>query len=166
MSVADWLQRLSGKKSPPPGITRQDAMRVYPTRNPNLEWVLDEEGVVTATLKRPKDLRNRVIGGFLMLPEARSLKLDEVGTFVWNLCDGKHTVADLVGAMAEKYKLSRREVEVSLTEFLRMLAKRGMIVVAVPEDIVAHLDPEIVKSLGVVPTRPEGEGEGETMNDE
>jgi phage terminase large subunit-like protein len=162
MSATGWLERLSGKKSsPPPGITRQDAMRVYPTRNPNLEWQLDEEGVVTATLKRPKDLRNRVVGAFLMLPEARKLKLDEVGTFIWNLCDGEHTVADLVGAMAENYKLSRREVEVSLTEFLRMLAKRGMIVVAVPQDIIASLDPEIVKALGVVEVKGEGEAEGE-----
>jgi hypothetical protein len=161
MSLAGWLQRLSGKKAPPPAITRQDAMRVFPTRNPSLEWELDEQGVVTATLKRPRDLRNRVIGSFLMLPDSRQLKLDEVGTFVWNLCDGKHTVAELVAAMAEKYKLSRREVEVSLTEFLRMLAKKGMIVVAVPEDIVAHLDPEIVKALGVVAAKPEEEGEGE-----
>jgi phage terminase large subunit-like protein len=149
MSFAGLLRRLAGKKRPRPGISRQDAMRVSPVRNPNLEWELDEDGVVTATLKRPQDLRNRLIGGFLMLPESRKLKLDEVGTFVWDLCDGQHTVADLVSAMTEKYKLSRREVEVSLTEFLRMLAKRGMIVVAVPQDVVDTLDPETAKALGI-----------------
>ena len=150
-TIAGLIQKLAGKKEPGPRISRQDALRVYPTRNPNLEWEMDqEEGVVAARLKRPHDLRSRVVGGFLMLPDARTLKLDEVGTFVWDLCDGKHTVADIVGKMAEQYKLSRREVEVSLTEFLRMLAKRGMIVVAVPQDIVDTLDPETAKTLGIV----------------
>lgn len=149
MSLVSFLQRLAGKKPPRPRISREDALRVCPMHNPNLEWELDEEGIMTATLRRPRDLRNRLVGSFLMLPESRTLKLDEVGTFVWNLCDGKRTVADLVAAMSERYKLSRREVEVSLTEFLRMLAKRGMIVVAVPEDLVAQLDPETIKALGI-----------------
>ena len=162
MSWSMLRRFLGGKQAARPSITRQDALRVYPTRNPSLEWELDEEGVVSANLKRPQDLRNRVVGGFLMLPESKRLKLDEVGTFVWDLCDGKHTVADIVAAMAEQYKLSRREVEVSLTEFLRMLAKRGMIVVAVPQDIVDTLDPETAKALGIVEiARPE-EAEGES----
>ena len=151
MNLTDWLQRLAGKKTAlPPGISREDVRRIFPTRNPDLEWEVDEEGAVTATLKRAHDLRNRIVGSVLMLPESRQLKLDEVGTFVWELCDGKHTVADLVDAMVEKYKLGRREVELSLTEFLRMLAKRGMIVVAVPEDLVATLDPKTARALGIV----------------
>jgi hypothetical protein len=162
MSFSGLLRLLKGKPTPRPAISRQDALRVYPTRNPNLQWELDSEGVVSATLTRPRDLRNRVVGGFLMLPESKQLKLDEVGTFVWNLCDGEHTVADIVGEMAEQYKLSRREVEVSLTEFLRMLAKRGMIVVAVPQDLVEALDPATAKALGIVEIRqPEESGEAQ-----
>ncbi len=168
MSFTGLWRLISGKKAPPPSITRQDALRVYPMRNPSLQWEPDEEGAVTATLTRPRDLKNRVVGTFLMLPESKQLKLDEVGTFVWNLCDGKHTVADMVAAMAEQYKLSRREVEVSLTEFLRMLAKRGMIVVAVPQDIVDTLDPGTAKALGIVEikTVEETEEEGERESDE
>lgn len=154
MNFTGLWRLLAGKKAPRPSITRQDALRVYPTRNSNLQWEVDSEGMVSATLTRPHDLKNRVVGGFLMLPESKQLKLDEVGTFVWNLCDGKHTVADLVAKMADQYKLSRREVEVSLTEFLRMLAKRGMIVVAVPQDIVDAIDPETAKALGIVELRP------------
>ncbi len=161
MSPGLW-QRLLGKKAERPRIARRDALRVHPVRNPNLEWELDEEGVVTATLRRPDNLKSRLIGSFLMAPETRQLKLDEVGTFVWNLCDGQHTVNDIVEAMVARYKLSRREVEVSLTEFLRMLAKRGMIAVAVPRDIVDSLDPATAKALGIVEVRVVEQSEEET----
>ena len=160
MSPGLW-QRLLGKKAERPRITRQDALRVYPVRNPSLEWEIDEEGVVSATLRRPDNLKSRLIGSFLMAPESRQLKLDEVGTFVWNLCDGKHTVKDIVEAMVARYKLSRREVEVSLTEFLRRLAKRGMIAVAVPRDIVDSLDPATAKALGIVELKVVEEETGE-----
>jgi hypothetical protein len=54
--------------------------------------------------------------------------------------------------MAEEHKLTRREVELSLTEFLRTLSRRGMIGVAVPQEIMDKLDPEALKSLGVKDT--------------
>ncbi|HEY3397708.1 MAG TPA: PqqD family protein [Armatimonadota bacterium] len=145
------LPNLFGKPSSTrPQIARQDALRVYPVRNPSLDWELDDQGLVVATLVRPKSLKSKIMGSFLMLPDSRQLKLDEVGSYVWSLCDGKHAVTDLIAEMSDKYKLSRREVEVSLTEFLRMLAKRGMIAVAVPREIVDKLDPQTAAALGIV----------------
>jgi hypothetical protein len=90
-----------------------------------------------------------MLGMLLSTPDSRQLQLDEVGTFVWLLCDGEHTMDAIAQAMVEKYKLGRREVEVSLNEFMKMLAKRGMIVVAVPESVVEELGPEVAKSLGL-----------------
>lgn len=145
----NWLRRLLSKQPASPPISRQDALRVFPVHNPQLEWELDEEGMVTATLVRRQDLKGRLLSAFLMVPESRQMKLDAVGTFVWNLCDGEHTVNDIVEAMCDQYKLSRREIEVSLTEFLRLLGKRGMIAVAVPEEIVEKLDPDTAKALGL-----------------
>jgi len=36
---------------------------------------------------------------------SRQLQLDEVGSFVWQLCDGEHSMNDLVETMMAKYKL-------------------------------------------------------------
>lgn len=145
----NFLRRLLSKKPTSSPISRQDALQVFPVHNPQLQWELDEDGMVTANLLRRQDLKGRLLSSFLMVPNSRELKLDAVGTFVWNLCDGEHTVNDLVRAMCDQYKLSRREVEVSLTEFLRMLGKRGMIAVAVPQEIVDKLDPNTAKALGL-----------------
>ncbi|NLO72908.1 MAG: PqqD family protein [candidate division WS1 bacterium] len=133
-----------------PAVTRQQALRIYPVRNPGLKWKLDEQGLVRATLVRRRDLWGKLIGGILSTPDARDLQLDEIGSFVWMHCDGEHTLNDIVESMMEKYKLGRREVEASLNEFLRMLAKRGMIVVGVPKALIEEMDSEVVKGMGLI----------------
>ncbi|MCS7265828.1 MAG: PqqD family protein [Armatimonadetes bacterium] len=57
----------------------------------------------------------------------RQIELDEIGSFVWNLCDGSHTVADIAEALQKRYQLSRREAFASLAEFLSQLQRKGLI---------------------------------------
>lgn len=137
-------------RSAKPTVTRQQALRIYPVRNPGLKWRLDEQGLVRTTLVRRRDLWGKLIGGILSTPDARDLQLDEVGSFVWMHCDGEHTLNNIVERMMERYKLGRREVEASLNEFMRMLARRGMIVVGVPKDLIAEMDPEVIKEMGLI----------------
>lgn len=57
----------------------------------------------------------------------RKLQLDELGTAVWHLVDGNRTVRQVVQAFAREHQLHRREAEISVTQFLRTLGKRGII---------------------------------------
>ena len=59
------------------------------------------------------------------------MSLDEIGSLVWELCDGEHSVRHIVRALAERYKLHRKEAEVSVVAYLRMLAKKRFIAIAV-----------------------------------
>jgi len=136
-------------RRPAPQIPWDHALAIKPMQNPNLKWQYNEEGYAVATLTRRAGWRGRLISFFLAVPQERPIVLDEVGTFVWKICDGEHTVGDIVEALCNKYKLTRREVEVSLNEYLRMLAKRGMIIVAVPKDIVQELDQRTKRALGI-----------------
>ncbi len=136
-------------RQPAPQLTRRQALSIKPLHNPNLEWKYNEEGRVVATLTRRGGLTGKVITFFLAVPEERPVILDEVGSFVWKMCDGQHSVGQISEALSERYNLTRREVEVSLNEYLRMLAKRGMILVAVPQEIVEELDESTKRVLGV-----------------
>ena len=136
-------------RQPAPQLTRRQALSIKPLHNPNLEWKYNEEGRVVATLTRRGGLTGKVITFFLAVPEERPVILDEVGSFVWKMCDGQHSVEQISEALSDKYILTRREVEVSLNEYLRMLAKRGMILVAVPQEIVDQLDESTKRALGV-----------------
>ena len=136
-------------RQPSPQITRRQAMAIKPLRNPNLEWKYNEEGHVVAMLTRRGGPTGKLINFFLTVPEERPAILDEVGTFVWKMCDGEHSIEQISKALSDEYKLTPREVEVSLNEYLRMLAKRGMILVAVPQEIVDQLDESTKRALGV-----------------
>lgn len=136
-------------RQPSPQITRHQALAIKPLHNPNLEWKYNEEGHVVAMLTRRGGPTGKLISFFIAMPEERRVVLDEVGSFVWKMCDGEHSVEQISEALSDKYNLTRREVEVSLNEYLRMLAKRGMILVAVPQEIVDQLDESTKRALGV-----------------
>lgn len=57
----------------------------------------------------------------------KKLQLDRLGTSVWDLLDGQHTVRKVIDLFAEQHNLQHREAEVSVTQFLHSLGKRGLI---------------------------------------
>lgn len=133
--VNSLLERVGLKKKQMP-LSRDEAFEARPVRNPALKWRINEEDVVEVIVPRRKDMFGRLMGFLFFVPESRPITLDEVGTRVWNLCDGEHTVQEIVAELSKDYKLQRREVEVSLTEYLRTLGKKGMVGFLVPKDFI------------------------------
>jgi coenzyme PQQ synthesis protein D (PqqD) len=118
-----------------PQFTRQDVLAALPFRNELIEWELRDPGeeerekaaVVVLHIPRRQDRWGRLLNRVFEGPSHKQVILDELGTDVWQLCDGETTVDQLIRALAKKHKLERREVEVSLTIYLQTLAKRGFI---------------------------------------
>ena len=69
----------------------------------------------------------RRLGGPEESARIRKLQLDELGTAVWDLMDGNRTVRRIISEFAGTFQLHPREAEVSVTQFLRDLGKRGLI---------------------------------------
>lgn len=122
-----------------PQLTREQALAARPVRNPNLTWRTNDDGEVVVVLPRRNDLTGRLLAWLFFVPESRPVTLDEVGSFVWQHCDGSRTVAELVALLAKEYTLGKREVEVSLTEYLKTLGKRGMVGFLVPKELAEEL---------------------------
>jgi hypothetical protein len=116
-----------------PKISKQRALNSYPVRNQAVEWSADGEETVLV-LRRREDWVGRMLSLFFVVPKERKLGLDRVGSYVWQRCDGRHTVAELMQDLARRYKLNRKEAEVSLAAFLRQLGKRKLIAIAVPTE--------------------------------
>lgn len=140
-----------------PSLTRDQALLARPIRNPDLKWRASGDGEVTVTLPRRRDWVGKLLGFFFYVPDSRDLTLDVVGARVWELCDGEHTVAAMVEALAQEHRLHRKEAEVSLTTFLRDLGKRGMVAFAVPREF---LEPKAAEPdrKGATPQTPRPQG--------
>ena len=121
------------RRNPAAQITREQAMAARPLRNPSIETTRDENGEVSLKIPRRKTWFVNLVAKLGSMAEFRIVTLDKVGTGVWDLCDGEHTVKDLVAKVAEDHKLSRKEAEVSLVTYLRQLAQRGFIALVVEE---------------------------------
>lgn len=75
----------------------------------------------------------RRLGRGAQAPPRRKVQLDALGTQVWGLIDGRRSVGEIVLAFSEAQRLPHREAELSVTAFMRMLGKRGLIGIRTPE---------------------------------
>lgn len=124
------MKLLRRKKEPK--LTREQVMRSRPLRNALLQWETNDEGKVVITIPRRKDWLARIATIFFAVPSTRQLVLDdEVGSSVWQACDGEQTIDGIVKLLCQRYKLTRKEAEVSVTEFLRQLGRRRLVGFAV-----------------------------------
>jgi hypothetical protein len=53
--------------------------------------------------------------------------LDDVGSRIWTLCDGNHTVAEMVTAICDEYEASTTTVTSDVLDFLSDLERDGLV---------------------------------------
>ena len=97
--------------------------------------------MVALRIPRRQDRWARFLNRIATAPDHKQVVLDEIGSDVWELCDGGTSVETIVRALMKKYKLSRREVELSLSLYLKQLAKRGYLGLALAPDVPDGQEP-------------------------
>jgi hypothetical protein len=114
-----------------PRFTPEQVLLSRPIRNPSLATEPAEDGGLRIVIERRREGWVRALSVFLPIPKRRPIELDPIGREVWELCDGEHTLREMVKVFQERHKLSRAEAEWSLRTYLRDLGKRGLVVIAV-----------------------------------
>ncbi|MCX8053306.1 MAG: PqqD family protein [Armatimonadetes bacterium] len=110
-----------------PKIDRKQALAVVPVRNPLIEWERKGKEIHLTIPVRNDRIAKLVKRLVRNLPDKRQVALDEVGSRVWELCNGERNINEIVESVSKDYKLTRREAEASVTMFLQTLAKRSYI---------------------------------------
>ena len=74
---------------------------------------------------------------FLRVPQnvTKTFELDELGKLVWDACDGRTSVRQVIRNLASRYDLNEREAEVATLAFLRTLMRKGLIGIPAPKDM-------------------------------
>lgn len=73
------------------------------------------------------------ISWILSYREERGFAVDQLGQFVWEACDGKQTVEQIIENFANLHQLRFHEARLAVTRFLQTLVERGLVVIVLPE---------------------------------
>ncbi len=65
--------------------------------------------------------------------DERGVALDKLGTEVYRAVNGRRTVEQIIDAFAEAHRLRFHEARLAVMQFLRMLAERNIVALAIPD---------------------------------
>ncbi len=74
------------------------------------------------------------ISWVLPLSARRTVKLDGLGRFVWELCNGRNRIEQIVDRLAQRERLTFHEARIALTQQIQMLVRRGVVVLVVDKE--------------------------------
>ncbi|MHC4593148.1 MAG: PqqD family protein, partial [Planctomycetota bacterium] len=114
-----------GRKSPQ--LSRGASLSARPVLSRLVKLERAADGSIILQIPRRDSAMARTVARAFRMPPYKRVALDELGTFVIELCDGEHAVKDIVDKFVKRFKLSTRQAEVSTTDFLRILARRSVI---------------------------------------
>ncbi len=112
-----------------PKLTRRQALDGRPAKMPLTSEVPVEKGGKRLGVKLKRAGWERWVAGAGYVE--RKFELDSFGVEVYDACDGKTSVSDIIKKFAQAHNLSIAEAEMSVTQFLEMLMKRGLVAVSV-----------------------------------
>ena len=95
-------------------------LEMIPVRNPEINWTTDEAGIITLEIEN-KGVANRIAQKLLKKPKITYIHLDENGSFVWPLIDGKRTVMDIAQLVDAHFGEKAKPLYERLVKFFQIL---------------------------------------------
>ncbi len=101
--------------------TKEDNFLDYiPVRNPKYDWDEDAEGMVTVYVEN-RGFFNRAAQMLLHKPRVSQIHLEQMGSYIWSLIDGKRTVFEIGKLVGEHFGEAAEPLYPRLSEYFRML---------------------------------------------
>ncbi len=112
-----------------PTIDRRRSLDAIPVLNGGFVPEARADGALDLVIRAPR--RKSLLSRFMPPTVEQRFKLDELGTFVYGLINGTRTVEQIMDAFTERYRLNKRETEISVAAFLRLLGERKIISIVI-----------------------------------
>jgi hypothetical protein len=123
------LTRLPGDEPPPDAARGARILALRPRRTLDTWTRRESDGNVVITHPKPFGKVERGLAKALRGSLVVNRPLDEYGSEIWVLCDGRHSVEQIARSLEARFK-ERFEPAVPRTlKFLELLAKHGLVVV-------------------------------------
>lgn len=104
----------------------ENYLDLIPLRIEKFKWQQDEKGNVTIFVENT-GLFNRLAQKLLKKPKVSQVHLEELGSFIWILIDGKLTVYDIAGLVKKEFGQKAEPLYERLVPYMRSLENCGFI---------------------------------------
>lgn len=97
-----------------------------PMRPEGLMWEIDDENIVTLSIEN-KGFANKIAQKLLKKPKISYIHLDELGSFVWTIMDGKADIIELGEMVLEHFGEKCEPVYERLAKYFQILSSYGFV---------------------------------------
>lgn len=97
-----------------------------PMRYEGLMWNADKDGIVTLSIEN-KGIANKIAQKLLKKPKISYIHLDELGSFVWTIMDGKMDIIELGEKVLEQFGERCEPVYERLAKYFQVLSSYGFV---------------------------------------
>ena len=97
-----------------------------PSRKDGIVWNADENGIITLEIEN-KGFFNFIAQRLFKKPRISYIHLDEMGSFVWPLLDGKKDITELGEAVDEHFGEKAHPLYERLSKYFMILESYGFI---------------------------------------
>ena len=107
-------------------VIRENYLEKIPVHNAAIAWSTDQAGVVTLEIEN-KGFVNHIAQKLLKKPKITYIHLDENGSFVWPLIDGKKSIFELGKSVDAHFGETAHPLYERLATFFQILDSYGFI---------------------------------------
>lgn len=97
-----------------------------PLRKDGIEWTCDKDGIVTINIHN-KGFFNKFARLVFKKPKITHVHLEENGSFVWQIIDGKKNIAEIGKEVEEKFGDKAQPLYERLSKYFQMLDNCGFV---------------------------------------
>lgn len=97
-----------------------------PVKPEGLDWSQDEQGIVTLNIEN-KGIFNTIAQKIFKKPRISHIHLDEIGSFVWPMIDGKRNIIEMGEKVEEHFGDAAAPVYERLAKYFQILDSYGFV---------------------------------------
>ena len=104
----------------------ENYLEKIPCRAEGIKWTADDSGIVTLEIEN-KGIANKICQMILKKPKISYIHLDEMGSFVWPIIDGKKNIIELGEDVDKKFGEKANPLYERLAKYFQILDSYGFI---------------------------------------
>ncbi len=104
----------------------QNYLDLIPAHMPQIRWDMGDDAIVVVHMENT-GFYNRLAQKLFHKPKVSHIKLDELGSFIWNEMDGKRTVSEISESVKARFGDKAEPLLDRLIRFLEILRSQKWI---------------------------------------